>query len=290
MKWGDSTCERLQFGSTCHRGNSGLPSPGLQRAVYLAGQVSRQKLGQKHRLPDRARLPMSVDSNSWLPVRPLASWVRLALFAIGLGLAARTYSQTASTGAVIGVTLDPSGAILPAVVVHLSKPGGGEKKSVTSDENGRFGFLLLPPGKYELQASAPDFESLILPEINVIVTETVRLELNLRLETLLERAQVSSNPLLVQPDSSALGRVVNENAVSGLPLVTRNFAQIPSLSPGISTGANNAEELVLGGTALSQIAKSNDGSYTHAARSYDNDFQLDGISVEDGQGSAAVRW
>src|SRR5258708_32746444 len=130
MKWGDSTCERLQFGSTCHRGNSGLPSPGLQRAVYLAGQVSRQKLGQKHRLPARARLPMSVDSNSWLPVRPLSSWVRLALFAIGLGLAARTCSQTASTGAVIGGTLDPSRAILPGVLVHLSQPRGRADESI----------------------------------------------------------------------------------------------------------------------------------------------------------------
>src|SRR5258708_12653672 len=137
---------------------------------------------------------MSVDSNSWLPVRPLASWVRLALFAIGLGLAARTYSQTASTGAVIGVTLDPSGAILPAVVVHLSKPGGGEKKSVTSDENGRFGFLLLPPGKYELQASAANFEPLNLTEINVQVTETVRPDLPLRLSTPTHSPPFPPNP------------------------------------------------------------------------------------------------
>ncbi len=49
----------------------------------------------------------------------------------------------------------------------------------------------------------------------------------------------------------------------------------------------NAGELGLGGTALSQIAKSNDGIYVHGARSYDNNFQVDGISVSDVQGSAA---
>jgi hypothetical protein len=31
---------------------------------------------------------------------------------------------------------------------------------------------------------------------------------------------------MVQTDSAALGRVVNESSVSDLPLVTRNFAQI----------------------------------------------------------------
>jgi hypothetical protein len=37
---------------------------------------------------------------------------------------------------------------------------------------------------------------------------------------------------------------------------------------------------------LSQIAQSNDGIFVHGARSYDNNFQIDGISVSDVQGSA----
>jgi hypothetical protein len=197
-----------------------------------------------------------------------------------------TYCQTASTGALTGVTLDPSGAVLPGVVVDVSKEGGGEKTSVISDENGRFGFPLLPPGKYELQTSRPDFEPVSLPDIAIHVTETLRIEVHLRLATRFESAEVSSNPNLVQLDSSALGRVVSESAVSGLPLVTRNFAQIASLSPGVSAGVYNAGELGLGGTALSQIAASNDGIYVHGARSYDNNFQLDGISISDVQGSA----
>ena len=92
---------------------------------------------------------------------------------------------------------------------------------------------------------------------------------------------------MLQTDSSSLGKAVNESGVSRLPLVTRNFAQIASLEPGVVTGVYNAGELGLGGTALSQIAQSNDGIFVHGARSYDNNFQLDGISVSDVQGSAA---
>ena len=109
----------------------------------------------------------------------------------------------------------------------------------------------------------------------------------MRLATHLERATVSSEPLLVQTDSAALGRVVNERGVSELPLVTRNFAQIVGLSAGVAVGVSNAGELGLGGTALSQIAQSNDGIFVHGARSYDNNFQMDGINVSDVQGSAA---
>jgi hypothetical protein len=92
---------------------------------------------------------------------------------------------------------------------------------------------------------------------------------------------------MVQTDDSSLGRVVNETAVSGLPLVTRNFTQIAGLSPGVVVGVFNAGELGLGGTSLSQIAESNDGVYVHGARSYDNNWMLDGISVSDVQGSAS---
>ena len=230
---------------------------------------------------------MSIASNSWSSQPRLPRWGLLGLLGIGLCLAGRSLGQTASTGAVVGTALDPSGAALPGVVLRLVKEGGGERTSATSDGNGRYWFLLLPPGEYALEASVRDFEPISLLGINIHVTETLRLDLHLRLATRVERVNVSSNPLTVQADSSALGRVVNENAVGDLPLVTRNFAQIASLSPGVSSGVYNAGELGLGGTALSQIAQSNDGIYVHGARSYDNNFQLDGISTSDVQGSAA---
>ena len=93
---------------------------------------------------------------------------------------------------------------------------------------------------------------------------------------------------MVQLDTSALGRVVNQDTVSGLPLVTRNFTQITGLSPGVAAGVYNAGELGTGATALSQIGPSNDGIFVHGARSYDNNWQLDGISVSDVMGSGSI--
>ena len=97
--------------------------------------------------------------------------------------------------------------------------------------------------------------------------------------------QVSANPLMVQLDSSALGRAVDQDTVSRLPLATRNFTQIAGLSPGVAVAVYNAGELGTGATALSQIGKSNDGIFVHGARSYDNNWELDGISVSDVQGA-----
>jgi hypothetical protein len=93
---------------------------------------------------------------------------------------------------------------------------------------------------------------------------------------------------MVQTEASALGRVVDGTTVTGLPLATRNFAQIAALSPGVTSGVFNAAELGLGGIALSQINNSNDGIFVHGARSYSNDTQLDGIDVSDVQSTGAA--
>jgi len=211
----------------------------------------------------------------------------LSVGLIAVLLSSGLHGQTVSTGALAGVALDSSGAQLPGVLLCLSNWETGHTESATSDERGRFSFLLLSPGTYQLQASRTDFNPLNLTEVHIALTETLRLELRLKLATHSERVLVSSEPLMIQTDSAALGRVVNETSVSELPLVTRNFAQITGLAPGVAVGVYNAGELGLGGTALSQIAKSNDGIFVHGARSYDNNFQIDGISVSDVQGSAA---
>jgi len=214
--------------------------------------------------------------------------IRFAILGLAIVFSNVALGQTAATGALAGEIFDPSGAVIPGAEVHLVSPQTGDIASTTSDRAGDFHFLLLTPGTYELQVTKTGFAPLHLANINVTVTETVRLEFHLRLASVTGSVQVSSDPAMVQTDTVALGRVVNQTAVTGLPLVTRNFAQIADLSPGVATGVSNAGELGAGDTALSQITKSNDGLFVHGARSYDNNFLLDGISVSDVQGSASA--
>ena len=200
----------------------------------------------------------------------------------------KVHPQTTSTGAVTGTVFDPTGVNSANTSISLTNQDIGVRKSTITDEEGRFLFPLLTPGRYEVEASTPGPNSLSTTAVvTVHVTETVHIDLHLRLATVIHRLTVLAEPSMLQTDSAALGRTVNETAIVGLPLVTRNFAQIATLSPGVASGVYNAGELGLGGTALSQIAKSNDGIYVHGARSYDNNFQLDGISTNDVQGSAS---
>jgi hypothetical protein len=200
----------------------------------------------------------------------------------------RASAQTASTGAVTGVALDPSGSALSGVTVRIVSGDLHDIKTCVSDVSGWFRCLSVPAGIYQLQATKQDFKLLSVFNLPVHVTETLRLELHLELATVVQHAEVGVNPLMLQLDTSALGRTVNGTAIVGLPLATRNFSQLAGLSPGVLAGVYNAGELGTGGTALSQIGPSNDGLYVHGARSYDNNWQLDGISVSDVLGTSSA--
>jgi hypothetical protein len=195
--------------------------------------------------------------------------------------------QTASTGALSGVVLAPSGVALPGATILLVNQETSEEESTASDEQGRFGFQFLSPGKYELRASKPSFEPLRGVAIDITVTEVLRIETHLQLAKLQQSVRVSSDVLMIQADNSALGREVSGSTLTNLPLVTRNYTQVAILSPGVVAGVFNAGELGTGGMPLSQISGSTDGIYVHGGRSYDNNYQLDGVSVNDVQGSGS---
>src|SRR5215472_6482566 len=200
--------------------------------------------------------------------------------------ASRALSQTASTGALIGEVLDPTGRGIPGAAVDLKNQEMAASRSTVSDEEGRFVFTLLPPGIYQVTAQKDGY-SQAKSAVTVSVTETARLSIPLKIAGLTQGVEVHANVSGVQTDSAALGRVVDGNMVTSLPLVTRNYTQIAVLSPGVSAGVFNAGELGSGGMPQSQISGSADGIFVHGARSYDNNYELDGISVNDVQGSGS---
>jgi Carboxypeptidase regulatory-like domain/TonB dependent receptor len=211
-----------------------------------------------------------------------------AVLALPLVLVSPCLAQTSSTGAIVGTSLDPVGAVVPVVDIRLTNLKTREILPSSSDRKGYFAFPLLPAGEYDLDASKVGYALIHRTGLHVNVTETLRLELHMQVETLKQHVEVHSDESFVQTDNIALGRVVDESAVRDLPLVNRNFTQIAGLSPGVIAGVNNAGELGLGDGALSQIAASNDGIFVHGSRSYDNNFQMDGISVSDVQGSSSA--
>src|SRR5437867_8121023 len=190
------------------------------------------------------------------------------------------FSQTASTGALTGTTTDATRAVIPGVEITLTSEATGVARSATSAENGSYVFPQVVPGSYRVEAALPGFRRSVSPGIRITVTETARLDIQLEVGASAETVTVEAAPVMVQQETSALGRVVSQSIISSLPLVTRNFTQILGLSPGITTDVTNAGELGRGsgGQILGRTT-------VNGTRPQDSNFQLDGVDTNDFQAS-----
>jgi len=158
---------------------------------------------------------------------PATVRILLAVFLIA-GFSSCLFGQTASTGALAGRILDPSGALVRGAEVELTNPASGESRPEISDASGNFHFLLLPPGLYELQAIKTGFAPVRLVGLNVLITETLEIQVQLRLASVKGSVLVYSEAPMVQTGTIALGRVVNQTAVTAM--LSPSFIQILRMS------------------------------------------------------------
>ncbi|MGH9752967.1 MAG: TonB-dependent receptor domain-containing protein [Blastocatellia bacterium] len=205
----------------------------------------------------------------------LVIWLAMVGAAVPLCMA-----QSGSTGALSGAVTDPTGAVVPGVQIRVINEATGETRTVISGADGAYVAPLLSPGSYRVVAEGKGFKRGNLSGVRIEVTETATLDIRLEVGGADETVTVNADAAIVQTESSALGRVTDEKAIVSLPLVTRNYTQILGLSPGVTTNVTNAAEGGRGSGGTSG-AFGPTGTYVHGARSYENNFQMNGVGIND---------
>ena len=193
-------------------------------------------------------------------------------------------AQTSGTGAISGAITDPSAAMLVGAQVKVTDVATGSTRTSQSNDHGLYLVSLLPPGRYTLEVTKQGFKVASSSDVQVIVAETT--VLNIRMETgaATEIINVAASSVDLQTESSELGRVTDSEMLENLPLVARNFTQVIGLNAGVSQEANNASQIGRGGG--SQDANPAGGSImSQGATSTDNNFQINGLTINDVQGS-----
>lgn len=192
----------------------------------------------------------------------------------GLGVVAN--AQTSNTGALAGVVSDTTGAILVNAQVRVTNSETGESRVARCNESGRYVAGALPPGQYKVEVTHEGFKTAAFPAVAIIVAETVTLNISMEPGAVSEKITVHAEAEQLQTETSTLGRVTSGMQVEQLPLVSRNFTQIVDLNPGVASNVTNAGALGKGGGGTQT-----DNLVSGAGTSSDNNFQMDGVPVDD---------
>jgi hypothetical protein len=200
----------------------------------------------------------------------LRNFMRLVFgVAMVLIVADRTPGQTATTGQIVGEVTDPSGGVVGGAKVTLTSDAGAQRDTSTSSA-GHYAFTVLPPGKYLIEISASGFAAVRIDEVIVKITETTSVDIRLKLATQKqETITVQATPPLIQTDNPGRGTVIEQTEIRQLPLPTRNFQQLLTLTPGTSGPVQNSSELGRGAAPI----------YVNGLRSTSNSVLINGTDA-----------
>jgi hypothetical protein len=158
----------------------------------------------------------------------------------GLLVATCMFSQVvfaSITGTIKGTAADPSGAFLSNAHVTVTEEATNESRSLVTDANGSFQFLLLPVGDYTLKVERPGFKTYILKNIHLTVNQVASFDVKLQVGELLSLVEVQANPAQVDTTSTQVGAVIDTQPIVDLPLNGRDLYQLAALQPGITVPA-----------------------------------------------------
>lgn len=178
-------------------------------------------------------------------------------------------AQTPSTGALTGTVTDPSGGVISGATVTVTDNATGQVRTATTDVNGSYRFGLLEPGTFSVAFSQTGFKSLTVPSVTVNVTETAVLNRSLEVGAATTSVTVEANVEAVQTTNAANGGVVSGQEITSLPLVSRNYTQVISLSPGVVANASNAASVGNGTVDVS----------ANGQMENENNYSMDGVTV-----------
>jgi len=139
-----------------------------------------------------------------------------------------------STGIILGVVKDNSGAVIPDATVTITNSETGLARTVATGPDGAFRAPVLPVGHYNIRAEKVGFSASVQNGLNLEVAQELVVNFTLQLGQVTQEVEVTAEAPLVNTTTSSLGSMVNEARMADLPLNGRNYVDLTLIQPGIS--------------------------------------------------------
>src|SRR5262249_3933440 len=142
------------------------------------------------------------------------------------------FSQGGSTGRIMGVVTDQTGAVIGGASVAVTDTQRGTTRTLTTDEAGAYNAPELIPGPYVVKQDFRGFKAIQRQNIVVEVGKEYRLDLVIEPGEQSEKITVTEGLPLIETTTGALGGTLSNALIGELPVQGRNFQKLLELRPG----------------------------------------------------------
>src|ERR1041385_5197263 len=162
--------------------------------------------------------------------------MQVRLFALACCLIVSQVGFGQTFGSIDGETRDATGAIVVAVTVTVTNNGTNAVRTAITNEAGVYSFPSLAPGTYTLRAERSGFKTVVRNQVELQVQQAARVDFVLQVGQVTESIEVRADTALLATDDATVGTVIENKRIVELPLNGRNYLQLVSLAPNVSTG------------------------------------------------------
>ena len=122
-----------------------------------------------------------------------------------------------------GTVTDPSGAVVAGATVTARGSGTGIVRTATSNAEGNYQFIGLPPGDYDITVEAKNFKKSVLSGIKLTVGQSADLAVKLDVGDATAVVNVSADDVqLVETTRTTVSNTIDQARIEGLPINERS--------------------------------------------------------------------
>jgi len=202
----------------------------------------------------------------------MGTLLRSALFCLAAGAA---FAQT--LGTITGEVTDATAAVVPGATVTIRNVGTNATRKVVTNSEGLYSVPLLQPGVYDVRVQKEGFRGTEQSAIELQVQQTARVDFTLSVGQVSETLEVTGQATLLNTDDATVGTVIEQRRIVELPLNGRNFLQLVSLSPNVTSGFTSQGQA----TVRQGGDRANQNMSIAGARAAWNYYTLDGVTNTD---------
>ena len=195
------------------------------------------------------------------------------IITLALLCASAVFGQVQS-GRVVGTVFDPNHAIVPNASVSITNTGTNQTQTLSTNNAGEFVLTPVDPGIYRVEVAAKGFGSAVFNHVEVIVGQSARVDVDLKLGDVSTKVEVTAAAPLLNTESGTVGQEITNKQIVDLPLNGRSFYELARLTPG-------ATLLPGSGNLLRIRANYESGTSISGISGTQTSFYLDGVDTTD---------
>jgi hypothetical protein len=147
------------------------------------------------------------------------------------------FSQTFTTGDVVGVVTDTTGAVVPNATVTIKFAATNETRTTNSSDQGRYRFALLQPGEHTISAQSAGLKSNV-QKFTLLVGQELAVNITLNPQGTTELVEVTAQASVLETENANMASSFNTRQVADLPMAGGDVTTLAMTVPGIRVKTN----------------------------------------------------